>query len=184
MRSEFLLCDTVFLDAPLRLGAYRGQLVLADWTECARHAALLEKLSAAYGAPVFGQQDALLRDALHELGEYERGARTDFDIPFLFTGTSFQKAVCLGLRQVPFGSVLTYAAFAARLSAPRAVRAVAGVLSHNPLSLFLPCHRIVPASGGAGNYRGGALLKQKLLALESARFSFPPLIRKGETETT
>jgi methylated-DNA-[protein]-cysteine S-methyltransferase len=184
MNSEFLLYDTVFFGAPLRLGAYRGRLVLCDWISCPGHGALLKKLSAAYGAPADGVSSELLLRAEAELAEYALGARRSFDVPLLFTGTAFQRSVCLGLQTVPYGAALSYSAFAAKLGAPRAVRAAAGALSHNPISLFLPCHRIIPAGGGAGNYRGGALLKEKLLALENQHRNSPPPVRTAEVETT
>jgi methylated-DNA-[protein]-cysteine S-methyltransferase len=83
-------------------------------------------------------------------------------------GTPFQRQVWTALAEVPFGRTLTYARLAAAAGRAGAVRAAAGAVAANPLSVLVPCHRVVPAAGGTGNYGSGPQRKRALLALEGA----------------
>ena len=87
-------------------------------------------------------------------------------MPLLFAGTEFQERVWHTLAGIPYGSTLSYAALAARMGMPRAVRAVAGANGANALSLFVPCHRVIGADGSITGYGGGAYAKSFLLELE------------------
>ena len=84
-------------------------------------------------------------------------------------GTPFQLAVWRELRRIPPGRTLSYAALAVRVARPRAVRAVGQANGSNPVSLFVPCHRVIAADGGLGGYGGGLERKRRLLELEGAR---------------
>jgi methylated-DNA-[protein]-cysteine S-methyltransferase len=106
-----------------------------------------------------------------ELTAYLEGDRASFDIPvdMSLLGSGFQRAVLDELvRSVGRGEVLTYGQLAARIGRPRAVRATGTALGRNPVPIIVPCHRILPGSGGVGNYGGGADRKRWLLALEGA----------------
>jgi methylated-DNA-[protein]-cysteine S-methyltransferase len=81
-------------------------------------------------------------------------------------GTPFQLAVWRELRRIPPGRTLSYAALATRVARPRAVRAVGQANGSNPVSLFVPCHRVIAADGGLGGYGGGLTRKRRLLELE------------------
>jgi methylated-DNA-[protein]-cysteine S-methyltransferase len=81
-------------------------------------------------------------------------------------GTPFQLAVWRELRRIAPGRTLSYAALAARLERPRAIRAVGQANGHNPVSLFVPCHRVIAADGGLGGYGGGLERKRRLLEHE------------------
>lgn len=109
----------------------------------------------------------LLAEAVRQLDEYFAGRRREFTVPLAVSGTPFQRAVRSALSTVPYGATATYAQLAAMAGHPAAVRAAASAVATNPLIIFLPCHRIVPASGGHGNYRGGSALKALLLTHES-----------------
>ncbi len=89
-------------------------------------------------------------------------------LPLDIRGTAFQQRVWQALRDIPAGQVATYADVAARIGQPRAVRAVANACASNRLALVVPCHRVVPASGGTGGYRWGTQRKQHLLRSEGA----------------
>ena len=82
-------------------------------------------------------------------------------------GTPFQISVWQTLLDIPFGRTMRYQDIAARIGSPKAARAVGGAVGSNPVSLLVPCHRVLPASGGVGNYLWGADVKRKLLELES-----------------
>ena len=106
---------------------------------------------------------------------YFQGTDPDVSVPMRPTGTPFQKKVWAFLSEVPFGSVLTYGELAERIAARESVsspspRAVGQALGKNPILLLLPCHRIVPKSGGVGGYAAGSARKQALLSLEGHLF--------------
>ena len=103
--------------------------------------------------------DALVRAAA--------GADDDLDLPLDVAGSRFQRRVWDALRAIPRGRTLHYQDVAAALGAPRATRAVARACAANPVALAVPCHRVVPKSGGVGGYRYGAWRKQALLAGEA-----------------
>lgn len=90
-----------------------------------------------------------------------------FDIPLLFVGTDFQKAVWNELLKVPFGTTVSYAALSMRLGMPKAVRAVANANGANSMSIFAPCHRIVGSDRSLTGYGGPLPAKKFLLELES-----------------
>ena len=83
-------------------------------------------------------------------------------------GTDFQKLVWRTLLEIPPGSKVSYSAIATSIGRPKACRAVGSAVGANPIALLIPCHRVVPASGGTGNYRWGADRKRVLLEIESA----------------
>jgi AraC family transcriptional regulator of adaptative response/methylated-DNA-[protein]-cysteine methyltransferase len=83
-------------------------------------------------------------------------------------GTPFQQAVWAALREIPPGRTETYGALAARIGRPGAARAVARACAANPVAILVPCHRVVPATGGTGGWRWGAARKQARLAAEGA----------------
>lgn len=90
------------------------------------------------------------------------------DLPVDLAGTPFGEAVLKALRDVPAGETATYGEIARRIGAPRAVRAVGTAVGRNPVAIVVPCHRIVPSTGGIGNYGAGAERKAWLLAHERA----------------
>jgi AraC family transcriptional regulator of adaptative response/methylated-DNA-[protein]-cysteine methyltransferase len=89
------------------------------------------------------------------------------DVPLDVQSTSFQWQVWQALRDIPPGEVRTYAQVASSIGRPRSVRAVARACAANPVALVVPCHRVVPASGGTGGYRWGSARKARLLAREA-----------------
>ena len=90
------------------------------------------------------------------------------DLTVDLRGTPFQRAVWAALREIPPGRTATYAEVAAAIGRPGAARAVARACAANPVALAVPCHRVVPASGGTGGWRWGAARKRALLAQEGA----------------
>ncbi|MEI8295970.1 MAG: methylated-DNA--[protein]-cysteine S-methyltransferase [Alphaproteobacteria bacterium] len=97
---------------------------------------------------------------------------------FVAIGTPFQLAVWQALYALPWGATISYSALAASIEKPRAVRAVASAVASNPLSWLIPCHRVLPKSGGVGNYHWGSSLKGTLLAYEQTiTKTAPPAVR-------
>jgi methylated-DNA-[protein]-cysteine S-methyltransferase len=103
-----------------------------------------------------------------QLDEYFDGRRTVFTVPLRLVGTPFQVAVWEALLQVPYGATTTYGDLAARLGRPTASRAVGAANGRNPVSVIVPCHRLVGADGGLTGYGWGVERKAWLLAHEQA----------------
>ena len=110
--------------------------------------------------------DVLAR-AKRELAEYFAGERTTFDTPLAPEGTPFQKAVWRAISTVAFGETITYDELARRAGFPGSARAAGAATGRNPLTILVPCHRIVGANGSLTGYAGGLDRKRALLALES-----------------
>ncbi len=124
----------------------------------------------------FGERDdAALADAARQLGEYWAGERRAFDLPLAPAGTPFQLRVWEALRSIPYGETRTYGSIAAAVGQPTAVRAVGLANSRNPLSIIVPCHRVVGARGALTGYAGGVERKRFLLDHESGAALAPGL---------
>lgn len=113
--------------------------------------------------------DAVLHTATEQLQGYFAGTRKAFDLPVRFAvGTPFQREVWTALQRIPFGTTWSYAQLAAAVGRPLAQRAVGAANGRNPLSVVVPCHRVIGASGSLTGYGGGLERKEWLLALEGA----------------
>ena len=111
---------------------------------------------------------ALLNQVRDQVDEYFRGDRKRFDLPIRLLGTPFQVAVWSALLDIPYGRTSTYGQIASRIGHPRAARAVGAANGRNPISIIVPCHRLVGADGGLTGYGWGIERKRRLLDLESA----------------
>jgi methylated-DNA-[protein]-cysteine S-methyltransferase len=107
------------------------------------------------------------RDAVLQLAQYFAGERTRFDLPLGASGTTFQQQVWSALHTIPYGATATYRDIATAIGSPKAVRAVGLANGRNPISIIVPCHRVVGANGTLTGYGGGLAAKQLLLELES-----------------
>ena len=143
------------------LAALNDQLV-GVWFEGQAH---LPDLSGCPSAP----DHPVLVQAAKELAEYFAGQRQSFNVPLATTtGTPFQQTVWQALRSIPVGSTCSYGELARRIDKPAAVRAVGAAVGRNPLSIIVPCHRVVGADGSLTGYAGGLRRKTALLQLEGA----------------
>lgn len=104
-----------------------------------------------------------------QLLEYLAGARRRFDLPLAPRGTPFQQRVWTVLRDIPWGQTRTYRDVALAAGCPKGFRAVGMANRRNPIPIFIPCHRVVGASGSLTGYSGGLELKRTLLELEGIR---------------
>jgi methylated-DNA-[protein]-cysteine S-methyltransferase len=111
-------------------------------------------------------QHPILEQAREQLQGYLHGARTSFSLPFHFVGTAFQKRVWREIAKIPFGQTITYTDLAERVGAPNALRAAGTATGRNPISIIVPCHRVVGKNGSLGGYAGGLERKRHLLELE------------------
>jgi methylated-DNA-[protein]-cysteine S-methyltransferase len=119
-----------------------------------------------------GWNDVLDEVAL-QLDEYFAGARTSFGLPLDLEGTPFQVAAWEALATIPFGETRTYTEQAARIAQPSAVRAIGAANGRNPISIVLPCHRVVGKNGSLTGFAGGLEVKAWLLAFEATRSGVP-----------
>lgn len=104
--------------------------------------------------------------AEQQLGEYFAGTRREFDLELAPRGSAFEKQVWALLTKIPYGETRTYGQLAAELGDPGAAQAVGNANGWNPISVIVPCHRVVGTSGGLTGYAGGLTRKRFLLSLE------------------
>lgn len=125
--------------------------------------------SLDWGDDNYDSETDVLTEAGRQLDAYFNGDLRDFALPFAPTGTPFQQKVWQGLREIPYGTTVSYGGLAARLGT--GARAVARACAANPLAIFIPCHRVVAASGALTGYSGGSGIETKraLLRLEGAK---------------
>ena len=125
-----------------------------------------EPEAAALGVPAAVTDDPVLAAAASQLGAYFAGELTSFDLPLSLAGTGFQQAVWAQLRDIPYGETISYGELARRIGQPSASRAVGLANGRNPVSIVVPCHRVVGSDGSLTGYGGGIDRKRYLLALE------------------
>ena len=113
----------------------------------------------------------LLKDVACQLDQYFAGQRRDFNVPLDLVGTQFQQSVWRELLQIPFGHTISYTQHAQRIGNPKALRAVGAAIGRNPVSIIVPCHRVIGASRAPTGYAGGLAHKCTLLALEGIQLS-------------
>ena len=110
-----------------------------------------------------------IRAAIAQLGEYFAGNRASFDLPLdLAAGTPFQQSVWRALLAIPHGATTNYGALSRGIGAPTAARAVGAAVGRNPVSIVVPCHRVLGLGGSLTGYAGGLERKSALLKLEGA----------------
>ncbi len=118
-----------------------------------------------FGTPA-PEDDPILAAAAGELAEYFVGERHEFSVPLRAVGTDFQRAVWDAIAAIPYGETATYTGLARQVGRPTATRAVGAAVGRNPLSVVVPCHRVLGADGSLTGYAGGLDRKRLLLALE------------------
>ena len=111
----------------------------------------------------------LLNEVKRQLETYFSGALSAFDLPLLLQGTPFQQRVWQALLDIPFGATSSYSCLAAQIDRPAAVRAVGAANGLNPISIIVPCHRLIGANGHLTGYAGGQAAKRWLLRHEGHR---------------
>jgi methylated-DNA-[protein]-cysteine S-methyltransferase len=118
--------------------------------------------------PTWAQDHPALRSARAQLEEYFAGIRRRFDLPLAAQGTPFQKKVWAALARIPYGTTMTYQELARAIGFPNASRAVGAANARNPISIIVPCHRVIGSDGSLTGYAGGPERKRWLLEFEQA----------------
>ena len=134
----------------------------------------MEMLQEEYPAARLNRDDATLERFIEPLLEYFHGNNFNPSLPLDIHWTSFQWKVCQAIQSIPPGTTTAYGEIAEEIGSPRAVRAVANACASNPVSIVVPCHRVVRKDGGLGGYRWGVELKEKLLRHEESSSIEPP----------
>ncbi len=147
--------DRVYFDSPIgwfEICGRSGYITSADWVD--------QPESTKGNAPAF------LADCLSQLQTYFRGARSNFSLKYRPAGTEFQQKVWSELTRISAGTTITYAKVAADIGREKAVRAVGHANGSNPISIFIPCHRVIGSNGKLTGYGGGLWRKEWLLEHE------------------
>ena len=113
----------------------------------------------------------LFLEAMDQLGAYFKGERTRFDLKLNIQGTDFQKMVWKELVKIPYGETISYGQLAKRIGNPKASRAVGMANGKNPISIIIPCHRIIGKNGSLTGFGGGLEVKKNLLEFEKSNFN-------------
>lgn len=156
---ELLMREMTSPLGPLRLVAGAQGLVAVLWPDDDPARVPQARGAVAGYAPV-------LALAQVQLDEYFKGRRRAFDLPLDMRGTAFQQAVWRGLLAIPYGQTRSYADLALAVDRPRAMRAVGAANGRNPLSIVVPCHRVIGRDGALTGFAGGLAAKRYLLDLE------------------
>ena len=114
------------------------------------------------------QETALIKEAYQQLSEYLKGERKEFDLPLNPKGTDFQKRVWRALCNIPYGETRSYKQIAKAVGNSKAVRAVGMANNRNPITIVVPCHRVIGADGKLVGYGGGLEMKEFLLRIEKS----------------
>jgi methylated-DNA-[protein]-cysteine S-methyltransferase len=129
-----------------------------------------------------GEHHRIVRETARELKEYFAGTRKEFDITLAAEGTSFQQSIWKAISSVRYGQSITYSELARRANHPQAVRAAGTATGRNPITIIVPCHRIVGSDGSLTGYAGGLDRKRALRELEDGApslFAVPPITHKS-----
>ncbi|CCZ13513.1 methylated-DNA--protein-cysteine methyltransferase [Prevotella sp. CAG:1092] len=148
------------------LASFGDKLCLCDWSNnpCAeRNKRRIERyLNASFKI----ETTSILEETKRQLDEYFAGNRKAFTIPLHFVGTDFQQQVWNELLNIPYGATTSYKEIAQNISKPKAVRAVAGAIGANGISILIPCHRVIGSDKSLTGYAGGLKAKKMLLQIE------------------
>ncbi|MFJ5553414.1 methylated-DNA--[protein]-cysteine S-methyltransferase [Streptomyces sp. NPDC093225] len=136
----------------------------------------------SFGVRVAPEEDPFA-EAARQLGEYFAGERTVFDLPLRLEGTDFQRSVWEQLTRIPYGQTRSYGDLATSLGKPGASRAVGLANGKNPVTIIVPCHRVIGSSGSLTGYGGGLDRKQRLLAFERGAAAGADLRTAADSDT-
>lgn len=149
------------------LGACGERLCLCDWEAGKRRQMNGHRIQRYFNARFVKGDSPVLQHAIIQLEEYFAGQRHRFDIAIALSGSDFQNRVWRELLSIPYGTVVSYGELATRVGSPHSARAVAAACGANPISIFVPCHRVIGSDRRLTGYGGGLETKRTLLELES-----------------
>lgn len=148
------------------IGSYGERICLCDWVDNRRRRVIDRRICRSLDASYEIGGSDVVDEAVCQLDEYFARKRRDFSIPILHIGTEFQCRVWHELMKIPYCTTVSYGELARSIKSPKAVRAVATAIANNPISILVPCHRVIGSDGKITGYAGGLKAKQMLLDLE------------------
>lgn len=148
------------------IGTFENRVCLCDWTKGRRRESNDRRIQKTLNAIYQEEDTELAQQVIQQLNEYFAGSRQQFDLPLLLTGTTFQNRVWQALQAIPYGETCSYAELAQAIGNPKATRAVASANGSNPISILIPCHRVIGSDHKLVGYGGGIETKRFLLELE------------------
>jgi methylated-DNA-[protein]-cysteine S-methyltransferase len=156
-----MTCQRI-IDSPI------GPLTLAGEDGKLSHLLMLDH-SHAPNQTGWQRDDTAFPDVVEQLAAYFAGDLTEFDLSYQMAGTDFQRRVWTALLTIPYGQTRSYGQLASQIGAPKASRAVGLANGRNPISIIVPCHRVIGSNGSLTGYGGGIDRKRALLDLERQR---------------
>jgi len=168
-RQEQIIYTTRILTpiGPMLAGATQEGICLLEFVDRRMLETQIKRVTHRLQATVLPGESIFFDTLKHQLDEYFAAQRRDFEVPLVLAGTPFQQKVWTLLQSIPFGETRSYKQQAAALGDPAAIRAVARANGDNRISILIPCHRVIGATGELVGYGGGLWRKQFLLKLES-----------------
>jgi methylated-DNA-[protein]-cysteine S-methyltransferase len=158
--------DYVWMDTPV------GRLLVAGDNAGLRNVLFGEGRSEAKPQPGWREDATRLANAVRQLRAYFAGELRRFDLPLAPEGTPFQRRVWQELLAIPYGKTISYGELARRIGKPTGSRAVGLANGANPISIVIPCHRVIGSTGKLTGYGGGLKTKEWLLELERGQLAF------------
>lgn len=148
------------------LGSIQGKLCLCDWKNMGHRERNDKRTKRFLKAEYIEDTSDIINETIRELNEYFAGERRNFNLPLLFAGTSFQQSVWNALLTIPYGETRSYKQIARIVGNEKGVRAVAQAIGANPMSIIVPCHRVIGSDKALTGFAGGLEAKRYLLNWE------------------
>lgn len=151
----------------LVLASLDDELCLCDWNDMPSAKRNMRRLARYTNASFKTETSSVLEETKRQLDGYFAGKRKAFDIRLHLVGTGFQHEVWNALLNIPYGATKSYKEIAQSIGKPKAVRAVAGAIGANGISILVPCHRVIGSNNSLTGYAGGLEAKKNLLGIET-----------------
>lgn len=167
-----------YYDSPcgnLMLASLGDKLCMCDWTNNPHRALTDKRLVQSLKCRLRHAPSSTISETTKQLDEYFAGTRNFFTIPLLFAGSEFQISVWNALTEIKYGKTCSYQHISNVINRPKATRAVANAIGANPISIIVPCHRVIGSNGSLTGYAGGINTKQYLLSLETTTTNATPV---------
>ncbi|WP_416374481.1 methylated-DNA--[protein]-cysteine S-methyltransferase [Leyella stercorea] len=159
-----------YYDSPcgrLVLASIGDELCLCDWNDMPSAERNMRRLARYTNASFKTETSSVLEETKRQLDEYFAGKRKSFNIRLRLVGTDFQHEAWNALLKIPYGTTMSYKDIAQSIGKPQAVRAVAGAIGANGISILIPCHRVIGCNNSLTGYAGGLEAKKVLLGIET-----------------
>lgn len=151
----------------MEIGDLDGKICICDWSAAKQACTINHRMLRYLDATLVEGSTELTDSTVRQLNDYFAGSLHNFEIPVLFAGSEFQCRVWTELMRIGYGMRISYGELSHRIGNAKAVRAVANACASNPLSIIVPCHRVIGVKSELTGYRGGVSAKMYLLDLEA-----------------